>query len=180
MSINVRPFQTQWPNLGEGIYIDPTATVIGAVTLGKDVSVWPMSVIRGDVNTITIGDGCNIQDGSILHATHDGPYSPGGRPLLLGAGITVGHKTILHACTIDDYCLIGMGSIILDGVHIENHVIIGAGSVVTSGKRLQSGYLYVGTPAQIVRKLTAREQEQLHYSKNYYIDLKNQYLLAMS
>ena len=179
MTSTIRPFNTQIPTLGEGVYIDPCATVIGSVHLAKDVSIWPMSVVRGDVNAITIGEGSNIQDGSVIHGTHAGPYCPEGRAVVIGKRVTVGHKAILHACTIGDYCLIGMGAIVLDGVILENHVMIGAGSIVTTGKRLQSGYLYLGAPAQIIRKLTDAEIAQLHYSANYYIDLKNNYLNSL-
>ncbi|HAU0064559.1 TPA: gamma carbonic anhydrase family protein [Legionella pneumophila] len=176
MNYSIRKFEDKYPELGERVYIDPQSTVIGNVTLGDDVSVWPMAVIRGDVNYIQIGHSCNIQDGAVLHVTHDGPYTPGGRPLILGQGITVGHKALLHACTIDDYCLIGMGSIILDSVHIQKHVMIAAGSIVPPGKILKSGHLYLGSPAQAVRKLTTKEIEQIEYSAGHYIRLKNKYL----
>ncbi|MFO9034227.1 gamma carbonic anhydrase family protein [Legionella pneumophila serogroup 1] len=176
MNYSTRKFEDKYPELGERVYIDPQSTVIGNVTLGDDVSVWPMAVIRGDVNYIQIGHSCSIQDGAVLHVTHDGPYTPGGRPLILGQGITVGHKALLHACTIDDYCLIGMGSIILDSAHIQRHAMIAAGSIVPPGKILKSGYLYLGSPAQAVRKLTAKEIEQIEYSAGHYIRLKNKYL----
>lgn len=176
MSDAIRGFKDKFPNIGKDVYIDPKSVVIGAVTLGDDVSVWPMAVIRGDVNYIEIGNSCSIQDGSILHVTHDGPYTSGGKPLILGQGITVGHQAVLHGCTIDDYCLIGMGSLILDAVHVKHHVIIGAGSVVPPGKILESGYLYLGNPARAVRKLNSQELEQLEYSAQHYVRLKNLYL----
>lgn len=176
MTPAIRPFNNQTPTLGEGVYIDPFAAVIGSVNLANDVSIWPMSVLRGDVNNITVGEGSNIQDGSVIHGTHAGPYCKDGRAVIIGKGVTVGHKAILHACTVGDYCLIGMGAILLDDAIVESHVMIGAGSIVTTGKRLQSGYLYLGAPAQIIRKLTDGEIAQLHYSANYYIDLKNNYL----
>ncbi|HAT7964923.1 gamma carbonic anhydrase family protein [Legionella pneumophila] len=176
MNYSIRKFEDKYPELGERVYIDPQSTVIGNVTLGDDVSVWPMAVIRGDVNYIQIGHSCSIQDGAVLHVTHDGLYTPGGRPLILGQGITVGHKALLHACTIDDYCLIGMGSIILDSVHIQKHVMIAAGSIVPPGKILKSGHLYLGSPAQAIRKLTTKEIEQIEYSAGHYIRLKDRYL----
>jgi carbonic anhydrase/acetyltransferase-like protein (isoleucine patch superfamily) len=176
MSDSIRSFQGKSPSIGMRVYIDPKSVVIGSVTLGDDVSVWPMAVIRGDVNHISIGNFCSIQDGAILHVTHDGPYTVGGKPLILGQGVTVGHQAVLHGCTIDDYCLIGMGSLILDAVHVHHHVIIGAGSVVTPGKILDSGYLYLGNPARAVRKLTSQEFEQLEYSAQHYVRLKNHYL----
>lgn len=176
MSVSIRSFQNKAPIIGERVYIDPQAAVIGDVTLGDDVSVWPMAVIRGDVHHIRVGDSCSIQDGAILHVTHDGPYSPGGSPLILGKGITVGHQAMLHACTIEDYCLIGMGAIILDKVQIQHHVMVGAGSLVTAGKILESGYLYLGNPAKAVRRLTDEEITQLEYSAEHYVRLKDKYL----
>lgn len=177
MTPSLRKFQSKYPISGQRVYIDPQSSVIGDVTLGDDVSVWPMAVIRGDVNFIKIGNACSIQDGAILHVTHDGPYTPGGKPLILGEGITVGHKAVLHGCIIDDFCLIGMGALILDAVHIKKHVMIAAGSVVAPGKILESGYLYLGNPARAVRKLSIKELEHLEYSAAHYVRLKDKYLL---
>ncbi|KTD08288.1 gamma carbonic anhydrase family protein [Legionella jamestowniensis] len=173
---NIRTFENKHPQIGQRVYIDPQATVIGDVQLGNDVSIWPMAVVRGDVNYIKIDDACNIQDGAILHVTHDGPYTPGGKPLILGKGITIGHKAVLHACNIEDYCLVGMAALILDNVYIEHHVMIAAGSLVPPGKRLQSGYLYLGNPAKAVRLLTNDELANLEYSANHYKRLKDNYL----
>ncbi|KTD06094.1 transferase [Legionella gratiana] len=172
----IRSFQDKSPSLGQRVYIDPKSIVIGDVNLGDDVSVWPMAVIRGDVNSINIGNACNIQDGSVLHVTHEGPFSPEGQPLILGKGITIGHQAVLHGCVVDDFCLIGMGAMILDAVHIEHHVMVAAGSLVTPGKLLKSGYLYMGSPAKAVRKLTAQELNQLEYSAQHYVRLKDKYL----
>ncbi|KTC66796.1 transferase [Legionella birminghamensis] len=174
--MNLRPFNNVYPSLGEKVYVDPQAAVIGNVCIGKDSSVWPMAVIRGDVNAIEIGHSCSIQDGAVLHVTHDGPYSPGGRKLILGNGITVGHQAVLHACQIEDYCLIGMGALLLDAVHVEHHVMIAAGSVVSPGKRLLSGHLYLGNPARQLRPLSQQEIEQLEYSAGHYVRLKDKYL----
>lgn len=172
----IKTFSRVKPRLGSGVFIDDSALVIGAVTLGKDVSVWPMCVVRGDVNAIEIGDSTNIQDASVLHVTHDGPYTPGGIPLRIGQGNTIGHKAMLHACTIEDYCLIGMGAIVLDGAHIESQVMLGAGSLVPPGKRLESGMLYVGAPVKPVRRLSDEERDKLYYSAEHYVRLKNRYL----
>ncbi|MFI4919047.1 MAG: gamma carbonic anhydrase family protein [Legionellales bacterium] len=176
MSNAIRSFQNKTPVIGDGVYIDSSSAVIGDVILGHDTSVWPMAVIRGDVNQIKVGHSCSIQDGAILHVTHDGPYTLGGKPLILGHSITIGHQAVLHGCTIDDFCLIGMGALILDAVHIEHHVMVAAGSVVSPGKRLESGYLYLGNPARALRKLTDKEVEQLEYSAQHYVRLKNKYL----
>jgi len=171
-----RPFNSTTPRLGDRVWIDPQATVIGQVSLADDVSVWPQSVLRGDVNTIDIGARTNIQDGTIGHVTHDGPFSPGGFPLILGADITVGHAAVLHACTIGDRCLIGMGSLILDGAELGSDVMLAAGSLVPPGKRLESGWLYRGRPAEKSRRLSERELEMLVYSAHHYVRLKNRYL----
>src|SRR5687768_7206516 len=146
--MNVRSYRNIAPQLGERVYIDPAAVVIGKVKLGDDVSIWPTAVVRGDVHAIEIGARTSVQDGSVLHVTHDGPYRPGGRALIVGADVTVGHRVVLHACTIGNTCLIGMGSVLLDDVVTEDFVMIGAGSVVTPGKRLETRGLYVGSPVR--------------------------------
>lgn len=176
----LRPFQSFLPILGARVYLDSTALVIGQVTLADDVSLWPYVVARGDVNSIRVGARSNIQDLSVLHVTHDGPYTPGGLPLTIGAEVTVGHRCLLHACTIGDRCLIGMGSIVMDGAVIEDEVLLGAGSLVSPGKRLLSGHLYRGRPVQQIRPLTDSEREMLHYSAARYVRLKDDYLLAAS
>lgn len=172
----IRPYQSTQPALGKRVYIDPQATVIGAVELGDDVSIWPGAVLRGDVNEIHIGKRSNIQDGAIGHVTHDGPYTPGGVPLILGEDITVGHGAILHACTIGNRCLVGMGALILDGAVLEDDVMLAAGSLVSPGKRLERGWLYRGRPAEPVRRLDEQELEMLRYSSAHYVRLKDRYL----
>ncbi|PWY55245.1 gamma carbonic anhydrase family protein [Legionella qingyii] len=179
MNDAIRSFQGKSPSLGQRVYIDPKSVVIGDVSLGDDVSVWPMAVLRGDVNSIKIGKACSIQDGAILHVTHDGPYTSGGQPLILGQGITIGHQAVLHGCIIDDFCLIGMGALILDAVHISHHVMVGAGSLVAPGKVLESGYLYLGNPAKAIRKLTDQELEMLEYSAQHYVRLKDKHLASL-
>lgn len=164
------------PTLGPRVYVDPSAVVIGKVTIGEDSSVWPTAVIRGDVNSITIGARTSIQDGSVLHVTHDGPYRPGGRALIVGSDVTIGHRVTLHACTIGNTCLIGMGAILLDDVVTEDLVMIGAGTLVPPGKRLESGGLYVGSPAKRVRDLKQSEIEFLTYSAAHYVKVKDEYL----
>ncbi|MGA9334972.1 MAG: gamma carbonic anhydrase family protein [Rudaea sp.] len=174
--MNIRPYREQLPRLGVNVYVDPAAVLIGDVELGEDASLWPGTVARGDVNSIRIGARTNIQDGAVLHVTHDGPYTPGGYPLVIGADVTVGHGAILHACTIDDACLIGMHATVLDGVHVCTHAMIGAGAVVTPGKIVGEGELWLGNPARCVRKPSANEVEQLYYSAQHYVRLKNEYL----
>jgi len=178
MNKSILTFENRQPLLGDGVYINSHSLVIGAATLGNDVSVWPMAVIRADVNTITIGNASNIQDAAVLHVTHDGPYTTGGQPLVIGEGVTIGHQAVLHGCHIGSYSLIGIGAIILDAVQIEDHVMVGAGSLVPPGKHLKSGYLYLGNPARAVRLLSADELANLEYSAAHYVALKNKYLIA--
>lgn len=176
MNQNIRPYKKQLPEIADSAYIDPAAVVIGNVVIGADSSVWPMVSVRGDVNTIRIGERTNIQDGSVLHVTHDGPLSPGGFALSIGNDVTVGHKAILHACRVEDMCLIGMGSVVLDGAVIGSGCILGAGSLVSPGKVLDGGYLYLGAPARKVRELSAQERDFLSYSAKHYVRLKNDYM----
>jgi carbonic anhydrase/acetyltransferase-like protein (isoleucine patch superfamily) len=163
------------PALGARVYVDDTALVIGRVTLGADVSVWPFAVVRGDVNLIEIGARTNIQDGCVLHVVHDGPYSPGGLSLTVGDDVTVGHRAVLHAASIGSRVLVGMGALVLDGAVVEDEVIVAAGSVVAPGKRLVSRGLYLGNPARRVRELTARELDQFVYAAANYVKIKDHY-----
>lgn len=175
-SHHLRPFGDHQPQLGQRVWVDPQATVIGQVQLGDDVSVWPQAVLRGDVNTIHIGAQTNIQDGAVCHVTHDGPYTPGGFPLVVGEQVTIGHGAIIHACTIGHRCLIGMGAIVLDGAVIEDEVMVGAGALVSPGKRLEHGWLYVGQPARPARPLSTEQIEALRYSAEHYVRVKDRFL----
>ncbi len=173
----IRSFQGITPILGERVYVDGESTVIGDVVLGDDVSIWPGTVIRGDVNYIRIGARTNVQDGTIIHVTHDGPYGKaGGFATVIGADVTIGHGAIVHACVIEDACLIGMGSIVLDGAVVKKHGFVGAGAVIAPGKVVGEGELWLGNPARMVRKLGEKEIEQLYYSAKHYVRLKDKYL----
>ena len=174
--MTIETYEGVAPTLGERVFVHPAAVVIGKVTIGDDSSVWPTAVIRGDVHSIQIGARTSIQDGSVLHVTHDGPYAPGGRALIIGSDVTVGHRVTLHACTIGNACLIGMGAILLDNVVTEDFVMIGAGSLVPPNKILKTGGLYVGSPARRVRDLTQKEIEFLTYSAAHYVKVKDEYL----
>lgn len=171
----IRDYLGTTPTLGARVFIDETAIVIGRVRLGDDTSVWPTAVIRGDVNDITIGARSSVQDGAVLHVTHDGPYSPGGGPLSIGDDVTIGHRAILHACTVGNRCLIGMGSVLLDGCIVEDEVLVGAGAVVAPRTRLKSRTLWRGNPAREARALTEREVESLLYSARHYVRVKDSY-----
>ncbi len=170
-----RAFGNLRPVLGTGVWIDPSAQVIGDVTLGDDVSIWPLAVVRGDIHRIAIGRGSNIQDGSVLHVTHDGEFSPGGFPLQVGEDVTVGHRVVLHGCTVGALCLIGMGAVVMDGAEIGDETLIAAGSVVAPGSRIPGGSLWRGVPARPVRALNGEERRRLAYSARYYIELKRRY-----
>lgn len=176
MSAVLRPFQKIRPKVGQRVMLDPSSVVIGDVRLADDVSIWPLVAIRGDVNYVDIGARTNIQDGSVLHVTHKSSYNPVGNPLIIGEDVTVGHKVMLHGCTIGHRVLVGMGSILLDGVVVEDDVMIGAGSLVPQNKRLESGYLYLGSPVKQVRPLKEAELEGLKYSANNYVRWKDEYL----
>jgi len=171
----IRKFKEFIPSLGNQVFVDEQATVIGDVSLADDVSIWPQSVVRGDINPISIGSRTNIQDGSVVHVTHKSEYSPG-HECKIGADVTVGHGCIIHACTIEDMVLIGMGSVLLDGSTIQSNIIIGAKSLVPSGKVLESGYLYIGSPCKKIRPLKNSELKFLKYSAEHYVNTKNEFL----
>ena len=173
---SIQSFHGHFPLLAVGVYVHNSATVIGHVNLGENVSVWPGAVIRGDINFIKIGAGSNIQDCAVLHVNHQSAYDPAGSPLIIGNNVTIGHSVILHGCTIEDESLIGMGSIVMDKVVVQKNVLLAAGSLVPEGKVLESGYLYMGSPVKKIRALTADEQAFFMVSAQNYIELKNQYL----
>jgi len=171
----VQPYLGVHPKLASGVYIDPTALVIGDVELGEDVSIWPMAVVRGDVNQIRIGARSNVQDGSVLHVSRPYPGNDSGWALLIGEDVVIAHKVVVHGCTIGNRVLVGIGAIVLDGVVVEDDVTIGAGAVVTPGKRLESGGLYVGNPARRARELTPLEVARIPIMASWYVNLKKDY-----
>lgn len=173
--MSIRDFEGQKPRIHSSAYVDEQAMVCGCVTIGADSSIWPMTVVRGDINTIAIGERTNIQDGSVLHVTHDSEFSPGGAPLVVGNDVTVGHKVVLHACTVEDLCLIGMGAVVLDGAVIRSGAMVAAGALVAPNKELEGGYLYVGAPARQARALSDKEKRFLKYSAEHYARLKDRH-----
>ncbi len=172
---NIRPFNGMQPKIATDAWVDESAVVIGDVEIGAGSSIWPLTVVRGDIHAIRIGERSNIQDGSVLHVTHDSRFNPKGHPLIIGNDVTVGHKVMLHGCTIGNFCLIGMGAVVMDGAVIEPRVILAAGSLVTGGKVLEGGYLWRGSPAKRVRRLTEKEREYLEYVAQNYVGLAAQY-----
>jgi len=173
--MNIRSHHDLHPSIATDVYIDPTAVVIGDVEIGAGSSVWPLTVIRGDIHKIRIGKRTSVQDGSVLHVTHAGPYNPDGYPLIIGNEVTIGHKVMLHGCSIGNRILIGMGAIVMDGVIVGDEVVIGAGSLVPPGKVLASGYLYMGSPVRQVRPLSDKEKDYFKYTAQRYVDLSAAY-----
>ncbi|MDJ0655101.1 MAG: gamma carbonic anhydrase family protein [Xanthomonadales bacterium] len=174
--MTIRSYLGHHPTIDPTAYIDPDACVIGRVTVGPDASIWPGAVVRGDVEQIIIGAGSNIQDGAVLHVTHDGPFTPGGRALIIGQGVTVGHRAVLHACTVGNHCLVGMGAVVMDDVVIGEECLVGAGALLAPGKQLPPRTLWRGNPATEARELGQSEIENLHYSARHYIAVKNDYM----
>lgn len=172
----VRSFKGMNPVLGERVFIDQSAVVIGDVTLGDDASVWPCAVIRGDMHRITVGARTSVQDNAVLHITHASTFNPDGWPLTIGDDVTIGHGACLHGCTLGNRILVGIGATVLDGAVVEDEVIIAAGALVPPGKILESGYLYVGNPCKQGRPLKDSERKFFSYSAQNYTKLKNEYL----
>jgi carbonic anhydrase/acetyltransferase-like protein (isoleucine patch superfamily) len=165
----VHPFQGRWPTLGARVFLAPGAHVVGDIILGDDVSFWFHTVARADVNYIRIGARTNIQDGTVLHVTHER------HPLVIGAGVVVGHQAVLHGCTVEDGALIGIGARVLDGAVIERGAQVGAGAVVAPGHRIQAGHLALGIPARVARPLTEEESRRIAETCDRYVALKEHY-----
>lgn len=175
---NIRPYREWTPQFDESVFIDPSAQVIGRTTIGRDSSIWPLVAVRGDVNFIEIGERTNVQDNSVLHVARPTESNAEGYALIIGDEVTVGHGAILHACSIGDRCLIGMGATVLDGAVVEDDVLLAAGSLVPPGKRLERGFLWRGSPAVKARPLTEDELHFLQQSALHYVRLKDEYLEA--
>ena len=174
--MTIRSYKGITPTFDNSVYIDESSVLVGDITLGKDSSVWPLVAARGDVNYIRIGERTNIQDGSVLHLTRASKSNPDGYPLIIGDDVTVGHKVMLHGCQLGNRILVGMGAIVMDNAIVEDDVIIGGGSLVPPNKRLESGYLYVGSPAKQARPLTEQERAFLTLSADNYVQLKDEYI----
>ncbi len=165
------------PEFGDRAWVAPGATVIGDVKMGKDSSIWFGCVVRGDVHKIRIGDRTNIQDLSMVHVTHyKKPDKSDGHPTIIGNDVTIGHRVMLHGCTIEDACLIGMSATILDGAVIGKESIVGAGALVTMNKVFPPRSLILGSPAKVVRELSDDEVAELYASAKRYVKFKEKYV----
>lgn len=172
----VHDFKDISPKIGEKTWIAPSADVIGDVTIGKDCSIWFGCVVRGDVHYITIGDRTNIQDLSMIHVTHYKKADKSdGNPTVIGNDVTIGHRVMLHGCTIEDACLIGMSATILDGAVIGKESIVGAGALVTKNKVFPPRSLIMGSPAKVVKELSDEEVKELYASASRYVNFKEDY-----
>jgi carbonic anhydrase/acetyltransferase-like protein (isoleucine patch superfamily) len=165
----IKPYEGVHPSVHETAFVADSAQVIGDVALGRESSIWFQTVVRGDVNYIRISDRTNIQDSCVLHVTR------GKHALVIGDEVTVGHRAVLHGCTIANNVLIGIGAIVLDGAMIEENVMIGAGSVVPPGSRVPSGTVVMGVPAKIKREIRPNEVEQIRQSARNYVEYLKTY-----
>ncbi|WP_040726905.1 gamma carbonic anhydrase family protein [Thiomicrorhabdus sp. Kp2] len=170
----IRRYKSFIPQVAQTAWVDECAVVIGRTVLSEEVGIWPNATLRGDVNDIVIGARSNIQDGAVVHTTHESDISKGSK-CIVGKDVTVGHNAVLHGCIIEDECLIGMGAVVLDNAVVQKHVLVGANSLVPPGKVLESGYLYVGSPVKQARPLTDKEIAFFKYSAAHYVKLKNEY-----
>lgn len=176
MRNSIRPYREIYPVLGQRVFVDDSAVVIGDVELGDDCSVWPGAVIRGDMHRIRVGARTSVQDNAVLHITHASDFNTDGWPLNVGDDVTIGHGACLHGCTVGNRVLVGIGATVLDGAIVEDEVVIGAGALVPPGKRLESGFLYIGSPCKQARPLKESEKQFFLYSAQNYVKLKNEYL----
>jgi len=172
---HIREFKGNAPKLGDRVYVDKQSTVIGDVVIGDDSSVWPAAVIRGDMHRIRIGARTSVQDGAVLHITHSSKFNEAGWPLTIGDDVTIGHQAVLHGCTLGSRILVGISAVVLDGAVVEDEVVIGAGTLVPPGKTLESGWVYMGSPAKKVRELSPQEREFFKYSAKNYSALKDEF-----
>ena len=172
MSGLILPYRNVLPTIADDVFVAPTATVIGDVEIGKDTNLWFGVIIRGDVNEIRIGERTNLQDGTIVHVDADtfGTY--------IGSDVTIGHAAIVHACTLEDFCFIGMQAIVMDGAHVESNALVAAGAVVTPGTRVKGGQVWAGVPARPIRDINDDERRLIAMVPGHYVDLAREYLDA--
>jgi carbonic anhydrase/acetyltransferase-like protein (isoleucine patch superfamily) len=176
---NILPYRGILPSVDSSAFIAHNAIISGNVEIGKNSGIWYGCVLRGDVTKITIGDNTNIQDNSVLHGTrpHHAKNKTGaeGAPVIVGSNVTIGHKAIIHACIIEDYAFVGMGSIIMDLARVERFGMLAAGGVLTPGKIIKSGQIWAGNPAKYFRDMTQAEKDYIKISADNYAELANEY-----
>jgi carbonic anhydrase/acetyltransferase-like protein (isoleucine patch superfamily) len=170
MNRNFLPYNNILPKIADDAFIAPGAHIIGDVTVGSQAGIWFNCVLRGDVAKITVGDRTNIQDGTVIHVTRNG------HPTMIGSGITIGHKALLHACNLQDSCFIGMGAIIMDDVIVESGAMVAAGALITPGKIIKKGEIWAGNPGKFFRGLTEKEADFIKISENNYVKHAGEYL----
>ena len=180
MSGVILPFNGIMPTIAEDAFIAETAVIIGDVEIGAGSSIWYGCVLRGDINRIRVGRGTNLQDGTIVHVNHDpaGDYrqTGGGMPTLIGDNITIGHMALIHACTLEGECFVGMRAVVMDQAVVESRAMVAAGALVTPGKRVASGELWAGSPARVLRALTDEQRTDLTRIAEHYGKLAAAYL----
>ena len=176
---NIIPYRNTTPTIDKSAFIAPNALISGAVTIGKDSGIWYGCVLRGDVTKITVGDNTNIQDNCVLHGTRpnhaQNKTGAAGAPVTIGNGVTIGHGAIIHACTIEDYSFVGMGSIIMDLARVEKFGMLAAGAVLTPGKVVKSGQIWAGNPAKYFRDMSETEKNYIKTSADNYAELAREY-----
>ena len=170
MTATVRAFGGKRPQLGRGVFLAETAAVIGDVVIGDESSIWYGTVVRGDVMPVRIGARTSVQDGTVIHVTS------GFSGTVIGDDCTIGHAAIIHACTVEDFCLIGMGAIVLDGARVGRGSLVGAGALVTPGTDIPPGSLVLGAPAKVKRPVSDKERAQIEEGARHYVELTRSYL----
>lgn len=168
----VRTFDSKTPEIGDDVFVAETAVLIGDVKVGARSSVWYGVVLRGDVHHIRIGEEVSVQDNTVVHVTS------GRHPTIVGDRVTIGHSVVLHGCTVEDQCLIGMGAVIMDRARIGKNCVVGAGALVTPGTEIPEGHLALGSPAKVSRKLTDEELQWISTSSSHYVELAARYLAS--
>ena len=175
MAALIRPHRGVTPKIAASAFLAETAVVIGNVEIGENASIWYGCVLRGDDNTIRVGARTNIQDGTIVHINHEREGAAGTKTFI-GSGVTIGHMALIHACTLEDGCFIGMRACVMDGAVVESGAMVAAGALVTPGKRVKHGELWAGSPAKLMRKLTDAELKYFAYTAQHYVELAASYM----
>jgi gamma-carbonic anhydrase len=170
----IRPHHGVTPTVAASAFVAETSVIIGDVTIGEQASIWYGCVLRGDGNFIRVGARTNIQDGTIVHVNHEREGAAGTRTII-GADVTIGHMALIHACTLEDGCFIGMQACVMDGAVVESGAMVAAGALVTPGKRVKRGELWGGSPAKLMRKLTESELKYFSYTVEHYLEMAESY-----